>query len=84
VFSVPVGGGAVTTLATLNGTNGSVPLADLTLSADGNTLYGTTKQGGANNDGTVFALAVPEPASATLLLTGLLAVGFRRRRAAGC
>ena len=37
-------------------TNGREPNADLTLSADGNTLYGTAVQGGDDEDGTVFSL----------------------------
>jgi uncharacterized repeat protein (TIGR03803 family) len=44
----------LTTLASFNGYNGDEPEAGLTLS--GNTLYGTTSGGGANDYGTVFAL----------------------------
>ncbi len=58
VFSVPLSGGSPTVLASFNGSfdgsNGAYPYAGLTLS--GNTLYGTTVQGGANNDGTVFSV----------------------------
>ena len=57
VFSVPVAGGALTTLASFNGTDGLFPAAGLTLSADGKTLYGTT-QGGGNGSGTVFSVPV--------------------------
>ena len=39
-------------------TEGSVPVASLTLGTDG-ALYGTTWHGGANADGTVFRLAPP-------------------------
>jgi uncharacterized repeat protein (TIGR03803 family) len=46
----------------------------LTPSADGSTLYGMTSQGGANGDGTVFALSTPEPSSVVLL--GLGTIGF--------
>jgi uncharacterized repeat protein (TIGR03803 family) len=81
VFSVPVAGGAITTLATFAGTsNGATPEDGLILSSDGSTLYGTTQSGGANNDGTVFAVVAPEPGSATLLLAGLLGMAWRRRR----
>jgi uncharacterized repeat protein (TIGR03803 family) len=55
---VPLAGGSPTTLATFNSTTGGDPQAGLTLS--GNTLYGTTVGGGANNDGTVFSLT-PNP-----------------------
>jgi uncharacterized repeat protein (TIGR03803 family) len=41
--------------------DGSQPRADLTLV--GNTLFGTTLGGGSTGNGTVFALAVPEPAT---------------------
>ena len=58
VFSVPISGGNPTVLASFNGSNGQNPQAGLTLSSDGNTLYGTTESGGANNDGTVFSVPV--------------------------
>jgi uncharacterized repeat protein (TIGR03803 family) len=80
VFSVPVSGGTPTLLASFSGSvNGSVPLGSLTLI--GGTLYGTTSSGGANGDGVVFSVPLPEPGSATLLVAGLLAVSMRRRRA---
>jgi uncharacterized repeat protein (TIGR03803 family) len=68
VFSVPVGGGSPTVLASFNGTNGKEP-GGLTLS--GNTLYGTTSEGGANSpydDGTVFSVPVTG-GTPTLLVT---------------
>lgn len=80
VFSLPLTGGMPTTLAVFNGSNGSGPVAGLTLGADG-TLYGTTVDGGAYNDGTVFSLtlngpaAVPE-ASTTVSLGLLLVLGL--------
>ena len=86
VFEVAVGTHALTTLATFNATNGATPEAGLTADAVGN-LYGTTEDGGANNDGTVFELtgtgfAVPEPASAAAVAVaaGLAVVGRHRRR----
>jgi len=45
-----------TTLVNFNGTNGAAPQPEgLVQSTDGN-LYGTTRQGGANNSGTVFKI----------------------------
>ena len=46
----------LTTLASFNGSNGDEPVGGLTLS--GNTLYGTTEDGGAYGDGSVFSLPV--------------------------
>jgi uncharacterized repeat protein (TIGR03803 family) len=57
VFSLSLTGGTPTVLASLDYlTNGQEPNADLTLSADGNTLYGTAVQGGDDEDGTVFSV----------------------------
>ena len=59
------------------GADGGNPHGDLTLS--GGTLFGMTSTGGANGDGTVFALVVPEPG--TLALAGALCLaGFVWRR----
>lgn len=49
VFSIPAIGGSPTVLASFSGSNGSFPVADLTLV--GNTLYGTTEYGGVNYNG---------------------------------
>ena len=62
-FSLVVAAGAsnasaqLTTLVSFTNTNGANPYGALTLS--GNTLYGTTRFGGANGFGTVFALVLP-------------------------
>jgi uncharacterized repeat protein (TIGR03803 family) len=56
VFELAKGSSTITTLASFNGTNGSEPLGGLVLDTSGN-LYGTTDQGGAYHDGTVFELA---------------------------
>jgi uncharacterized repeat protein (TIGR03803 family) len=56
VFEVAAGSGAVTTLASFNGTNGQEPRAGLAEDGSGN-LFGTTYLGGASNDGTVFEVA---------------------------
>jgi uncharacterized repeat protein (TIGR03803 family) len=57
VFELVKTGGSytLTTLATFNGTNGTDPRAGLVADAAGN-LFGTTFNGGTNNDGTVFEL----------------------------
>jgi uncharacterized repeat protein (TIGR03803 family) len=49
-------GQTLTTLATFNGGNGANPQAGLV--ASGNTLYGTTYDGGSSNAGTVFAVNI--------------------------
>ncbi len=56
VFEVAAGTHALTTLATFNVTNGAFPEAGLIVDVSGN-LYGTTWQGGANGDGTIFEVA---------------------------
>jgi len=45
----------LTTLVAFNGTNGAHPQGSLIFDASGN-LFGTTHDGGATNDGTVFAI----------------------------
>jgi uncharacterized repeat protein (TIGR03803 family) len=56
VFEVAAGSNAITTLASFDGINGDYPHGGLVLDGSGN-LYGTTYDGGASNDGTVFELA---------------------------
>ena len=51
VFSIPVGGGSPTVLASVSGINGGLVLS-------GSTFYGTTSTGGVSNDGTVFSIPV--------------------------
>ncbi len=53
VFEVVAGSGAITTVASFNGTNGANPQADLIIDGQNN-LYGTTANGGASGVGTVF------------------------------
>jgi uncharacterized repeat protein (TIGR03803 family) len=55
VFELVQGRGTISTLASFNGADGSDPVAGLIMDSSGN-LYGTTKQGGASSDGTVFEL----------------------------
>jgi uncharacterized repeat protein (TIGR03803 family) len=57
VFSVPLTGGTPTTLASFNSSNGGrFTEAGVTLS--GNTLYGTSSQGGAYGFGDIFSVPV--------------------------
>ncbi len=53
VFEVRASSGTITTLASFNGTNGEFPAAGLVEDSSGN-LFGTTSEGGASKDGTVF------------------------------
>jgi uncharacterized repeat protein (TIGR03803 family) len=55
VFSVTTNGQTFSTLATFNSDNGAFPTGSLVDDTNGN-FYGTTVNGGTNNDGTVFRL----------------------------
>jgi uncharacterized repeat protein (TIGR03803 family) len=52
-FEVQAGSNTITTLASFNGVDGANPLGGLALDHSGN-LFGTTRSGGANGNGTVF------------------------------
>ena len=56
VFELPAESDTITALASFNGTNGEYPTSELIADGAGN-LYGTTYEGGANGDGTVFGIA---------------------------
>lgn len=79
VFSLPVTGGTPTDLISFNGTNGSTPEGGVAMDASGD-LFGDTFAGGADTDGTVFELAVPEPTSIGLVAISSLALLRRSRR----
>ncbi len=57
--------GVLTTLYSLNFTDGSYPAAGLVLAGDGN-FYGTTEQGGPNDFGTLFRMS-PDGSVSTLV-----------------
>ncbi len=67
VFEVGAGSGLITTMASFGGSNGDDPIAGLLMDSSGN-FYGTTEQGGANGDGTVFEL--PATAHPSLQISG--------------
>jgi uncharacterized repeat protein (TIGR03803 family) len=56
IFELAHGSGTLTTLGSFHGPDGANPYGGLTLDGSGN-LYGTTYQGGAFGDGTIFELA---------------------------
>ena len=57
-FELAKGSGAITTLASFYGVNGSNPHGGLIMDSSGN-FFGTTDSGGANGDGNVFELLTP-------------------------
>jgi uncharacterized repeat protein (TIGR03803 family) len=83
IFSVGVNGSGYLDLYDFTGgADGDFPNGDLL--ASGGTLFGMTGSGGANGDGTVFALSVPAlvPEPGTLALVGAMLLGgfvWRRR-----
>ncbi len=64
-FRIDAHSGALATIATFNGANGSRPRAGLTIDAVGN-LYGTTSGGGAKGQGTAFRIDARSGALATI------------------
>lgn len=65
VFKFTPGSNTLTTLATFDIANGSLPVGSLTIDAQGN-LYGTTQNGGLNDAGTVFRIAAGSNTLTTL------------------
>lgn len=66
VFKLNIASHLLSTLVTFNGSNGPYPAAGLMADQSGN-MYGTSTQGGANNDGTVFKVAGGTNILSTLL-----------------
>lgn len=56
VFKINTDGSGYTVLKSFLGTDGAYPKANVVLSADGLSLYGTTAQGGSAQYGTVFRI----------------------------
>ena len=82
VFSVPIGGGTPTVLASLNGTDGSAPEGNLILS--GNALYGAARGGGANGSGFGYGCVFSVPISGgTPTVLGSLNLSVGANPAAG-
>ena len=65
VFEIIAGSGVATTLASFNGTNGSLAFGSLIIDGGGN-LFGTTYSGGSSNAGTAFKLAAGSGTITTL------------------
>lgn len=70
IFEIGTDGSGFTTLHDFGSevANGRGPLGSLAL--DGNTLYGMTIEGGANDSGIVFSQIVPEPGAGVLAVIG--------------
>ena len=80
IFSLTTGG-VLTTLATFNGTNGSVPLGPMILGEDGN-FYGTTSTGGTGGHGTVFEMTVAHGVGTLTTLVNFTGTGTQPSRGA--
>ena len=71
VFAVPTSGGPLSWSRSFSSANSGYPAAGLTLSGDGNTLYGTTRLGGSAafpaGNGTVFSVPTDDTADPATL-----------------
>ena len=68
----------LTDLHSFDITDGANPSGDLLLV--GNNLYGLTPHGGVNNNGVIFSISIPEPATVTLIMAVGGAMLCRRPR----
>lgn len=84
IFGINIDGTGFSALEHLNpgGPIGTTIAGDIAFSANGSTLYSTTRYGGSVSKGTIFSssLSVPEPATSTLLCLSALLVMKRQRR----
>lgn len=66
--AMPGGAWRLTVLHDFAGTDGSKPIAGLTVGNNGGALYGTTSAGGANGEGTVFQITNSDGSSTESVL----------------
>jgi uncharacterized repeat protein (TIGR03803 family) len=78
VFAFDLSTDTESILHSFQGIDGANPMGDLL--AVGDTLYGLAANGGTHADGVIFSVAIPEPASFTLLVAGGLGLLSRRPR----
>ncbi|HEY1687044.1 MAG TPA: choice-of-anchor tandem repeat GloVer-containing protein [Tepidisphaeraceae bacterium] len=78
VFEISAQTQKLATIWSFSGSDGDFPASSLIADAQGN-IYGAASHGGLYDDGDVFELTVPEPASLTMLLAATSILAFRRR-----
>jgi uncharacterized repeat protein (TIGR03803 family) len=70
LFSMPIDGTTLTTLHNFTTVGSDAWDLYSRVTTDGSRLYGMTGSGGDYGSGTVFSVAIPEPSTIALLLTG--------------